>query len=126
MIAILCLIACTAQTEEAVPLAPEVIETNGGSWRLSLEPDPDPPTAGEAALIVGVSGVDSGVAEVAAVVELVPWMPEHSHGSSGEAAITDTGDHSYTVRWAYTMPGYWELTITLDDGESAVVGYEVQ
>lgn len=126
MIAIFSLVACTERVGGDVPVAPESIETDGGSWVLSLSPDPDPPTAGEASLVIGVAGVDSGVAEVAAVASLVPWMPEHSHGSSGEAAITDNADDSYTVAWTYTMSGYWELTITLDDGEEAVVGYEVQ
>ncbi|MFT5685272.1 MAG: hypothetical protein ACI8RZ_006222 [Myxococcota bacterium] len=125
MLALLALIGCA--DSEDIPLAPDNVVTDGGSWSLSLAPDPDPPTAGEAALVIGVVGaVDSGATESAAVTALVPWMPEHSHGITDDAVITDNGDDTFTVDWTYAMSGYWEVTITLDDGEEAVVGYEVE
>ncbi|MEM9489707.1 MAG: hypothetical protein AAGC55_11210, partial [Myxococcota bacterium] len=47
------------------------------------------------------------------------WMPDHGHGTNTPAAITEMadGDGEYMVTpidlW---MPGYWELTISIDDG----------
>jgi hypothetical protein len=128
MNSLLLLLAC-AQSD--VPLAPDSVITDGGTWTLSLSPQPDPPVAGEAALVIGVTGAadsgtaDSGTADPAAVSAVTLWMPAHNHGITDDVSIT-TDDDAATAVWTYTMSGYWEVTITMDDGEAAVVGYEVQ
>lgn len=125
MLTVLALLAC--DTIDDVPLAPSSVDTSGGTWRLVLSPSPDPYTAGEASLSIGILSNDTGeYALEATITELTAWMPDHNHGTSEDPVIINNGDGTAEVDWTYSMPGYWELTIVVDDDEDVTVGYEVQ
>jgi hypothetical protein len=45
-------------------------------------------------------------------IKVTPFMPDHQHGTSIKAAVTDNGDGSYTITPLYLyMAGYWEITL---------------
>ena len=50
-----------------------------------------------------------------ATVTLVPFMPDHGHGSAVKPTVTFTGsDGKYAVSRVYlAMAGYWEITVTV-------------
>ena len=66
--------------------------------------------------------VDSGGAPVdGATLEVTPFMPDHGHGTSINAVVTPSGSNGeYDVTpvnmW---MPGYWEVTVDIDDQGTA-------
>ena len=44
---------------------------------------------------------------------VLPYMPDHGHGTSIDASITNNGDGTYTVTPLYFfMPGVWQTTFT--------------
>ena len=125
MLAFLTILAC--DTVDDVPLAPSSVDTSGGTWNLVLSPSPDPHAAGEVALSIDILSNDTGdYAPEASITALTPWMPDHNHGISDEPVIINHGDGTAEASWTYSMSGYWELTITVDDSEEATVGYEVK
>ena len=126
MIPLLTLLAC--DTEPAIaPLHPDSLDTDGGGWTLVLSMDPDPQVVGETVLSIGLLSGETGDYDTDAVITAVtPWMPDHGHGISEAPEITDSGNGTFTAAWAWSMTGYWEVTITVDDREEAIAGYEVE
>ena len=64
-----------------------------------------------------------------ASLSVVPWMPDHGHGSSVKPTITPTGGGLYTItNLYYPMPGLWQLTMTVTPagstaGQTAVFNF---
>ena len=55
---------------------------------------------------------DKGEHVTGAALEVTPWMPEHGHGSSGVAVITEEADGNYKVdNIVFQMMGMWDLTV---------------
>lgn len=56
-------------------------------------------------------------------VGVKPWMPDHGHGANRPAVVTEiegaTGEYMLSPLNLW-MPGYWEITIDLDDGDGTV------
>jgi hypothetical protein len=52
-----------------------------------------------------------------AQIEVSPWMPEHHHGAMWPPATLEEGNGLYRSVIALTMPGHWELKITVIKGE---------
>jgi hypothetical protein len=101
-------------------MAPSEVTTDGGSYTLALAANPQPFVAGEPAELL--------VTVAAAGLAVEPWMPDMGHGLADPVAVQSTAD-GFAADWSFSMPGYWELTLTVDgaDGlETATVGYEVQ
>lgn len=124
MLAFLTLLACDAM--DNIPLNPDNIDTSGGTWSLILSPSPQPQTAGEASLSIGIINNATGDYDLdAEITALTPWMPNHNHGISEEPVIANHGDGTADATWIYSMSGYWELTIVVDNSEESIIGYEV-
>ena len=125
MLAFITLLACDVVDD--VPLAPDSVDTSDGTWRLVLSPSPDPHTAGEASLGIGIISNETGDYDLdAEITTLIPWMPDHNHGLSEDPVISNRGDGTAEAVWIYSMSGYWELTIIVDDSEEAIIGYDVE
>ena len=60
---------------------------------------------------------DKGAGIERAHIEIVPWMPEHRHGAMWPPATIEEGNGLYRSVIALTMPGHWELKITVSKGE---------
>jgi len=52
-----------------------------------------------------------------AQIEVAPWMPEHRHGAMWPPATIEDGNGLYRSVIALTMPGHWELKVTVSKGE---------
>lgn len=123
----LALIACGTGSENAVDpgAASAGVLTDGGLYRLTLTPEPDPPVAGDAALTILVEDPDDGAPIEGAAVEVEPWMPSMGHGVSDPPVIAEEGAGVYRATWEYSMPGTWEVVVTIDESDSLSVTYEV-
>ncbi len=48
------------------------------------------------------------------------WMPEHGHGSA-RTRLAPEGDCTKVTRIVFTMSGNWEIRLTLEDNDAAVI-----
>lgn len=92
----------------------EATGTNGYTVKL-MESDPAPPAKGDNAwtleVLEGTTPVDG------ATLQLVPFMPDHGHGTSINAQVTPQTDSGMYLATPVNlwMPGYWEVTVNIDD-----------
>jgi len=80
--------------------------------------NPTPPSKGDNTWTIQV--LDGSTPADSATVGLVPFMPDHGHGTSKTAVATATGEPgtfeiSPVNLW---MPGLWEVTVDAQDGAS--------
>ena len=55
-----------------------------------------------------------GIAVEQAQLTIVPWMPDHGHGTDREPSISPMGNGVYEVDdVVYTMPGLWHLNVEI-------------
>jgi len=51
-------------------------------------------------------------------IEIVPWMPAHEHGTSGQTIIKEIGKGVYSVEGVHlSMPGLWEIYVRINKGK---------
>jgi hypothetical protein len=49
------------------------------------------------------------------ILQVVPWMPAHGHGTSARAVVRSQGDGFYLIRPVYLyMSGRWELRTEIE------------
>jgi hypothetical protein len=88
-------------------------------FRLELALEPAQPIVGTNAAVLVVIDACSNRTIDEAVIELVPWMTVHSHGSPKKPGITGIGHGRYRVEnLFYTMEGDWDLLVTVQKGTS--------
>jgi hypothetical protein len=70
----------------------------------------------------------TGTAITGATLSIVPFMPDHGHGTSIVAQVTSGADGSYTLDPLYLfMPGVWRITIgVMPDAGAPAPDDEVQ
>jgi hypothetical protein len=120
------LLACVPAEADRLPVL-SALDSLGGAYHLELSPEPDPPTAGDTALTIALTA--GGEPSPGAALTLLPWMPDHGHGVSSEPEVSEQEGAVYQATWLYPMPGYWEITVTIDGDaglDEVVVAYEVQ
>lgn len=70
-----------------------------------------------------------GAAEAGLDVSLDATMPDHGHGTNAVTVIDGPTAGSYTAEGLeLTMPGTWEITVSIDDGDhggDAVFAFDV-
>jgi hypothetical protein len=78
-----------------------------------VEAVPAPPIKGMNVLTVNIT--DGGGAPLdGATLTLVPFMPDHAHGSARKPLVTASGGGTYTITDIWLpMAGLWKLTITV-------------
>lgn len=120
--------ACAGSADDtAAPWGPVEVETEAGTFAMTLTLAPDPPVAGETTLGIALS--DDGGAVEDATLTVTPWMPMHGHGVSEDPVVRGAGGGDYTADFAWSMPGEWEVTIDVDAAgveDSVVVPVEVE
>ena len=90
--------------------------TDAKLFRLELELEPKQPVVGINAAVLIVTDAQSNRPIDDAVIEVVPWMTIHGHGSPKKAAIKKMGAGRYRVEnLYYTMEGDWDLIITIQN-----------
>lgn len=118
------LAACSEPDEQDA----ESLLTDAGLYRLSVGQLPDPAVAGDTTLTVQIADAATDERLTGSTLTVTPWMPDHGHGVHEAPVVTeDSGE--YTVTFAYSMPGTWELTFEVDGAlglDHAVRVVEVQ
>jgi hypothetical protein len=91
---------------------PGLVASGTGAWVVNLlESEPAAPSVGINQWLLEVTNAD-GEALQDAAVRVVPYMPEHHHGSPLSPAVLELGEGQYQVENIYlTMPGYWRFTV---------------
>jgi hypothetical protein len=108
------LYSCTMETR-AVRYEPNLTRTSesGAFQAILLESTPAPPARGSDAWTVKIVDAD-GAAQDGLTVVASPFMPDHGHPATVKAVVTPLGGGVYSMTPLYLyMPGYWEVTLTL-------------
>ena len=93
--------------------------TDVNLFRVELEIEPSHPIVGSNAAILAVFDTRSNQKIDDALIEVVPWMTMHGHGSPKKPAIKRTEGGKYRVEnLYYTMEGDWDLIVTIQKGDS--------
>ena len=71
---------------------------------------------------------EQGIAVEQAQITMIPWMPDHGHGTDREPVITPMGNGVYEVDdVVYTMPGLWHLNVEIStDSMTDNVRFELE
>ena len=71
---------------------------------------------------------EQGIAVEQAQITMIPWMPDHGHGTDREPVITPMGNGVYEVDdVVYTMPGLWHLNVEIStDSMTNNVRFELE
>jgi hypothetical protein len=85
-----------------------------------VDASPAPPAKGDNTWTLRLTDA-RGAPVDGATVTLVPFMPDHGHGSAVKPTVTFTGsDGKYGVSRVYlAMAGYWEITVTVVRGATS-------
>ncbi len=122
----LSLLACH-EPEDDADLG-DALLTEAGHYALTVEHQPDPPITGDATLLVQILDGQDGSLLTGSSLVVTPWMPDHGHGVMEEPVVVED-EGLYTVEFAYSMPGTWELSFEVDGAhgpDQLVVTVEVQ
>ena len=77
-----------------------------------LQSNPGPPAKGNDTWTIKVTDASSQP-QANLNISVLPFMPDHGHGTSVNASITNNHDGTYTVAPLYFfMPGVWRTTFT--------------
>jgi hypothetical protein len=102
-----------------ISLAGMARTTDAQLYRLELEIEPAQPVVGTNAAVLTVTDARTNRPADDAVLEVVPWMTMHGHGSPKKPAIKKTGAGQYRVdNIFFTMEGDWDLLVTVQKGDS--------
>lgn len=79
--------------------------------------DPAPPVKGTNNWVLQVLD-GSGAPVTGATIDVVPYMPDHGHGTSVTPQVSAGDNDDYNLDSLYLfMPGLWQVTITADTGD---------
>ncbi|HWE28725.1 MAG TPA: FixH family protein [Polyangia bacterium] len=71
---------------------------------------------------IAVADATTGAAVSGATISVLPWMPDHGHGTSVHAVVTEVAGApgQYALEPLYFfMAGYWTVTLTIDSASTA-------
>jgi len=75
---------------------------------------PAPPATGENEWTVTVVTASTGAPVDGATLEVVPFMPDHGHGSAVKPVVTPAGVGRFDVKRVYlSMAGLWKVTVVV-------------
>lgn len=108
--------------------APGAVLSEEGRYAVTFAVAPTPPVVGP--LEVALELADAGGAPVeGATLAATPWMPDMNHGIDEEPAVAERGGGAYRVDFTPSMPGLWELRLSLDGPpgpDEATLSFEVE
>lgn len=113
-------VACTAETDSASDDAtdPRSAVTDGGTWTVSILPDPDPiPANAEFALVVTVDDGSGGA--VGTRLDLTADMPAHGHAMNQEPVVSGADGEFRADGMLFHMTGEWRIFIEVDSNAGA-------
>lgn len=100
--------------------APEWIANyaaSGTTIKVTVNSDPAPPAKGDSTWTILVTDQNDTPLD-GLTIDATPFMPDHGHGTPLQETVTvgsQAGEYvlSPVNLW---MPGYWEVTLAVDDG----------
>jgi YtkA-like len=99
-----------------------VSSTSGSHKYVLLSSDPAPPARGTDTWKIHITDAQ-GTALSGLAASVVPFMPDHGHGSSVNASVTANSDGTYTVAPLYFfMPGVWRVEFAVPPNQLSDVG----
>jgi hypothetical protein len=97
-----------------------VTSTSGTRKYVLLSADPNPPARGTDTWSIKITDA-AGAMQTGLSVGVLPFMPDHGHGSSVNASVTANADGTYTVTPLYFfMPGVWRTTFWIGSNQADV------
>ena len=97
-----------------------VTSTSGTRKYVLLTADPAPPARGTDTWSIKITDT-GGTAQPGLTVGVLPFMPDHGHGTSVNATVTANADGTYTVAPLYFfMPGVWRITFWIGSNQADV------
>lgn len=105
---------CEGETR-ADPYARGMVKHTEAVSITLVESTPGPPVKGANVWRLSLTN-GSGDPVPGARVSVVPFMPDHGHGTSRQPVVTDLGGGEYQVDPVYLfMPGLWEVTVEVTE-----------
>ena len=99
-----------------------VTSTSGNRKYVLLSSNPSPPARGTDTWTIRITDA-AGTAQPGLSVSVLPFMPDHGHGTSVNASVTANNDGTYTVDPLYFfMPGVWRITFAVPPNQLNDVG----
>ena len=99
-----------------------VTSTSGSHKYVLLTSDPAPPARGNDTWTIKITDAQ-GNALSGLSASVLPFMPDHGHGTSVNASITPNSDGTYTVTPLYFfMPGVWRISFSVPPNQMSDVG----
>jgi hypothetical protein len=94
------------------------INTEQGFYSVDVQCAANPVMTGKNNITVTINDVKSmKPLEKKLIIEAIPWMPTHEHGSSDIPVITYLGKGQYRIdEINFTMPGDWDVYLKIRDG----------
>lgn len=108
--------------EDVDEYAPGMELTGAAGYTVALDrARPAPPAKGDNQWDLTITDPDDARADVA--LEVLPFMPEHNHGSAVPVVVEPGGDVGEYVASPINlfMAGRWEITMEISDTEDALV-----
>ena len=90
--------------------------TDKGLFHIKLSSTEELLKYGRNEVVVHVTDNKGQRVEHAQIV-IAPWMPEHRHGAMWPPATIEEGNGLYRSVIALTMPGHWEMKVTVSKGD---------
>ena len=117
---------CEIETRDIDYVPGMVAAGNDGVFEIELiEAVPAPPDKGDNAWSIELRDIASAAPVSGAAVDVVPFMPDHGHGTSIIPVITEGAEpgHYQIDVINLWMPGFWEVRfdIDIDTGSDLVV-----
>lgn len=105
--------ACAQDTRKDI-YAAGLTKTTAQNLALTvMSSDPAPPARDINDLVLELKDANGQPLD-GATLQVVPWMPDHGHGSSVKPTVTPKGGGLYDIsNIYYVMPGLWQDTITV-------------
>ena len=93
---------------------PRYLRSVEGLYELEIHHEPHPPVSGPHQLGLLLSAADGLLPVADALLSVEPYMPSMDHGIADEPSVVELGEGFYQIDFAYSMPGEWELRLTID------------
>jgi hypothetical protein len=78
---------------------------------------PGPPAKGINSWVLKIVDAQGNAVPNVAITSVVPYMPDHGHGTSVAPQWTSNADGSFTIhQLVLFMPGLWQVTINVASG----------
>lgn len=110
-------ITCTTDPRAMTYTANMAQMGTSGMYKFVLaQSDPAPPAKGTNTWTLKLTDASQNNV-TGATIDVLPYMPDHMHGTSVDASVTPNADGTYTVTPLYLfMPGIWTITFTAHIG----------